>query len=91
MLPFSDEELIDPVLESLQVVTPMLERDGGGLKLLGIKNGVIYVRLTGHCHGCPASDQTLKYAIERQLKIDIHPDLSVINIPIGEDFNIDKL
>ena len=33
MLPFSDEELIDPVLESLQVVTPMLERDGGGLKL----------------------------------------------------------
>lgn len=91
MFPFSDEELVNPVLESLQSVIPMLERDGGGLRLLGIKNAVVYVRLVGHCHGCPASNQTLKYAIERQLKIDIHPDLKVVNIPIGEDFNIDKL
>ena len=28
MIPFSDEELYEPVLESLKVVMPMLERDG---------------------------------------------------------------
>lgn len=88
MIPFSDEELLEPVKQSLDTVKPMLERDGGGMDLLGIKNGVVYVRLTGHCHGCAASSQTLKYGVERQLKLDIHPELSVVNIPIGEKFEL---
>ena len=91
MIPFSDEELLKPVTASLQKVLPMLENDGGGMELLGIKNGKIYVRLTGHCHGCAASTTTLKYGIERQLRIDMHPELEVINVPIGEEFNIDRL
>ncbi|ANE33523.1 NifU family protein [Campylobacter hyointestinalis] len=88
MIPFSDEELLEPVKQSLDTVKPMLERDGGGMDLLGIKNGVVYVRLTGHCHGCAASSQTLKYGVERQLRLDIHPELSVVNIPIGEKFEL---
>ncbi|MBF0902235.1 MAG: NifU family protein, partial [Campylobacter concisus] len=43
------------------------------------------------CHGCAASTTTLKYGIERQLRIDIHPELEVVNIPIGEEFDIDRL
>ncbi len=83
MIPFSDEELLEPVKESLKVIMPMLEQDGGGMELLGIKNGVVYVRLTGHCHGCAASSQTLKYGAERQLSVDIHPDLSAVNNRAG--------
>lgn len=86
MIPFSDEELLEPVQESFKTILPMLERDGGGLEILGIKNGVVYIRLTGHCHGCAVSDQTVKYGLERQLKIDIHPELSVVNLPLGEEF-----
>ena len=41
MMPFSDEELINPVKASLEKSLPMLERDGGGLEFLGIKNGVV--------------------------------------------------
>ena len=37
MIPFSDEELLKPVTASLQKVLPMLENDGGGMELLGIK------------------------------------------------------
>ncbi|MSN95883.1 NifU family protein [Campylobacter sp. FMV-PI01] len=91
MIPFSDDELIEPVLESFKQIMPMLKRDGGGMELLGIKNGIVYVRLTGHCHGCASSSQTLKYGVERQLKLDIHPELSVINVPIGEEFDIEKI
>ena len=87
MIPFSDEELLKPVSASLQKVLPMLENDGGGMELLGIKNGKIYVRLTG----CAASTTTLKYGLERQLRMDIHPELEVVNIPIGEEFDIDRL
>lgn len=91
MIPFSDAELLKPVQISLDKVRPMLQNDGGDMELLGIKNGKIYVRLVGHCHGCAASGTTLKYGIERQLRIDIHPELEVINIPLGEEFDIDKL
>ena len=84
MIPFSDEELLKPVKASLDTIRPMLQNDGGDLELLKIKNGVVYVRLTGRCHGCSASGQTLKFGVERQLRIDIHPELSVVNIPMGE-------
>ncbi|MDL0089049.1 NifU family protein [Campylobacter gastrosuis] len=85
MIPFSDDELLKPVQKSLEKVMPMLKNDGGGLDLLGIKDGKIYVRLTGHCHGCAASGTTLKYGVERQLRLDIHPELEVINVPQGQE------
>jgi len=85
MIPFSDEELYEPVAAALDVVRPMLVRDGGNIELLAVRDGVVYVRLVGHCHGCAASGTTLKYGVERQLRIDIHPELRVVNVPIGED------
>lgn len=91
MIPFSDEDLFDPVSDSLNRVRPMLQNDGGDMKLLGIKNGVVYVQLVGACHGCPSSGNTLKYGVEKQLRIDIHPELSVVNIPLGEDFDIQRV
>ena len=87
MIPFSDEELLKPVQNSLNTIRPMLQNDGGDIELLKIKNGVVYVQLTGHCHGCAASGQTLKFGVERQLRIDIHPELSVVNIPMGESID----
>lgn len=88
MIPFSDEELLNPVKMSLAKILPMLQNDGGGIELLGIKDAKVYVRLTGACHGCPSSAQTLKYGVERQLKIDIHPEMEVINVPSGEKFEL---
>lgn len=86
MIPFSDEELLNPVKESLKSVLPMLERDGGGLELIGIKEGIVYLRLIGHCVACLASDMTLKNGIERQLRIDIHPEIIVKNV--SKDFKL---
>lgn len=85
MLPFSDEELIEPVKASLAKNLYILERDGGGLEFLGVKNGVVYIKLIGACSGCVASHTTLKYALEKNLKIDIHSDLTLINLNGGKD------
>lgn len=88
MIPFSDEELVYPVKESLKNIIPYLEQDGGGLEFLGVKDAKVYVRLIGHCDGCPSALQTLKYGIERQLRVDIHPEMEVVNIPVGESFEL---
>ncbi|WP_270977464.1 NifU family protein [Campylobacter helveticus] len=87
MMPFSDEELVVPVKKSLEKSLPILERDGGGLEFLGVKGGVVYVHLIGACKGCASSGITLKYSLERQLKIDIHPEISIVNLEGGvEEF-----
>ena len=87
-LPDKMEELKQEVIKALNKIRPYLQNDGGDIQLLGIKNGVVHVRLTGHCHGCAASAQTLKYGVERQLRMDIHPELSVVSVPEGEEFEL---
>ncbi len=91
MIPFTDEELLPVVEQSLEKVKPMLALDGGGMKLLGIRNGKVFVQLQGACVGCSASNQTLKYGIERQLRMDIHPELEVINLAEGMEHMMDEI
>ncbi len=45
--------------------------DGGGVELVEVKDGVVKVKLTGACGGCPMSQMTLKMGIERSLKSEI--------------------
>ncbi len=91
MLPFSDEELKPAVEKSLEKVAPMLALDGGGMKLLDVKNGKVFIQLQGACVGCSASNQTVKYGIERQLRMDIHPNIEVINIAPGMEDMINDI
>ena len=90
MIPFTDEELQGVVEASLEKVKPMLALDGGGMTLLTIKSGKVFVQLQVACIGCASSGQTLKYGIERQLRIDIHPEIEVINIAPGMEDTIEK-
>ena len=43
--------------------------DGGDVQLVDVTDdGVVTVKLTGACHGCPHGMQTLKMGIETHLK-----------------------
>ena len=91
MIPFSDEELMAPVEAVIQKVQPSLALDGGDIAFITVKNGCVYVQLKGACVGCSSSGNTLKYGVERQLRMDIHPELTVVNVPAGMENDIDKL
>ncbi|GGY09441.1 NifU family protein [Streptomyces anandii] len=41
---------------------------GGGIELVGVRDGVVTVRLHGACHGCPAAWFTLHQRLEAQLR-----------------------
>ena len=57
------------VSESLAMVRPGLQADGGDVELVDVDDeGVVSVRLTGACRGCPMSQMTLQMGIERILK-----------------------
>ena len=64
--------LKERVEEVLDKVRPMLQRDGGDVVLVDVQDdGIVKVKLTGACAGCPMSTMTLKNAIEETIKKEI--------------------
>ncbi len=61
-------EMREKVESVLNSVRPSLRADGGDVELIDVKEGVVTVRLTGACGGCPMAAMTLKSGIERALK-----------------------
>ena len=56
------------VEEVLNSIRPALQADGGDVELVDVEGGVVKVRLTGACGGCPMATMTLKGGIEAALK-----------------------
>jgi len=61
----------DRVEEVLDKIRPSLMVDGGNVELIAVDDGVVKVKLTGACGGCPMASLTLKMGIERILKQEI--------------------
>ena len=59
------------VEQALTKIRPMLQRDGGDIELVEITDGVVKVRLTGACKGCPMSQMTLKQGVEKLLMKEV--------------------
>jgi Fe-S cluster biogenesis protein NfuA len=49
-------------------IAPNLQADGGDIEFIDVKDGVVKVKLTGTCAGCPMSKMTLQWGVERVLK-----------------------
>ena len=62
------QDLKEQVEKALADVRPALQADGGDIELVDVVDGVVQVRLQGHCAGCPMSQMTLTHGVERHLK-----------------------
>ncbi|MBE0414956.1 MAG: NifU family protein [Dehalococcoidia bacterium] len=58
----------EKVEEVLAQIRPNLWADGGDVELIDVEDGIVKVRLTGACGGCPMRTMTLQGGIERILK-----------------------
>lgn len=68
----------EKVQAALDQIRPNLQRDGGDVELVEVTgDGIVKVKLTGRCHGCPMSQMTLKMGIERLLKINV-PEVKAV-------------
>ena len=62
----------EQVEAALGKIRPSLQADGGDVELVGVTDGgIVQVRLTGACKGCPMSQMTLKNGIERILMQEV--------------------
>lgn len=71
-------ERVEQVLDKIR---PSLIADGGNVELVNVtEDGIVQVRLQGHCAGCPMSQMTLKNGIERLLMAEISEVKGVENV-----------
>ena len=62
----------DRVLKALERVRPYLQSDGGDIEFIDITDDMsVTVKLTGACHGCPFSIQTLKAGVEQAIMKEV--------------------
>ena len=57
---------------ALEKIRPSLQADGGDVELVEVTtDGVVKVKLTGACSGCPMREMTLQMGIGRTLKEEV--------------------
>jgi len=63
------EEIISEIKKQIiEKIRPALIMDGGNIEFLDYEDGIVKVKLLGHCHGCPMAAITLKNAVFGVLK-----------------------
>ena len=70
------------VQKAIDKIRPNLQADGGDVELVDVSNeGVVSVKLTGACRGCPMSQMTLKMGIQKFLQKEVPGVKEVISVP----------
>jgi len=70
----------EKVEAALNKIRPSLLADGGNVELVDVKEGVVRLRLTGACSGCPMAAITLQHGIERLLREEVPEVKEVVAI-----------
>jgi|HubBroStandDraft_3_1064219.scaffolds.fasta_scaffold01237_2 Fe-S cluster biogenesis protein NfuA len=73
------QDLETRVQQALDKVRPYLGSHGGDVKLLGVDNEVVRLRLEGSCDGCPSSAMTMKLAVESAIE-EAAPEVRAIEV-----------
>jgi Fe-S cluster biogenesis protein NfuA len=70
---------IEKIERVLETVRPAIQMDGGDVEFVDFdeSEGVVQLRLMGHCVGCAASSMTLKHGIEARLRASI-PEVKTV-------------
>ena len=71
----------EQVQKAIDTIRPSLQADGGDVELVDVSaEGVVKVKLTGACHGCPMSQMTLKNGIEKVIKKQVPEIKEVLSV-----------
>jgi len=78
MSPFKFAKEVERVID--ESARPHLQKDGGDLELVDIKDTVVYCRLTGACSDCMSSGTTIKMLVEQALKDQVDERIRVVAV-----------
>lgn len=73
-------EEIEKVLD--ERVRPDLSLHGGNIQVEKIEDGVLHVRMLGHCSGCPSAELTMENLVNTELT-EAFPELKQVVLVTG--------
>jgi Fe-S cluster biogenesis protein NfuA/glutaredoxin len=73
------DALVAEVLAVLDACRPLLQADGGDAELMDVRDGVVVLRLTGNCVGCPSAQTTVHQGIERRMRARL-PQITAVRM-----------
>ena len=76
----SHEDLEKEVRSAIEELRPALQMDGGDVEFVGLDAGVVQVRLTGACGGCPMATMTLTGFVEERLRHRVPEVTQVVRV-----------
>ncbi len=71
------DELAEKITKRLEELRCMLQADGGDLEVVSIEGKLVKMRLRGACGGCPHAAMTIKGGLERILREEIDPEITI--------------
>jgi Fe-S cluster biogenesis protein NfuA/nitrite reductase/ring-hydroxylating ferredoxin subunit len=76
IVPTAPAERVEAALDS---VRPYIHSHGGAVELVDVVDGVVHLRLSGACVGCPASEITLHRRVEAAIR-EAYPEFAGIRL-----------
>lgn len=67
----TDKDVELQVEQILDKIRPAIGVDGGDIRFVSYKQGIVYVKLGGACVGCPASSYTMKLGVEQAIRTEL--------------------
>ena len=74
------ENIETRIIAVIDKLRPFLVSDGGNIEFVKFEDAICYVRLLGHCQGCPMMEVTLKDGIELAITSEVEEVIEVRNI-----------
>ncbi len=71
------ENLADKITARLNEMRQYLQADGGDLEIVKIEGKTVQLKLRGACGGCPHATMTIKNGLERVLREEIDPEITI--------------
>jgi len=76
--PFQFAKKIEKVID--EIVRPALNKDGGNVEVIDIKDMTVYLELQGACAACAGAGQTLKNFVEKTLKDQVDEQVRIVQV-----------
>jgi len=65
----------------IKKIKPFIQADGGDIQLVSVsEDGIVKVKLTGACRGCPMAAMTLKNNVEANIKKEVPEVKKVLSV-----------
>lgn len=68
------------IIDLIEKIRPYIQRDGGDVEFIALKDDYVYVQMHGACMGCGSLNDTLEFGIGEIIKEEVEGIKGIRNI-----------